>query len=96
MKLTYSRAESKDNNRYCVYRLTDNGLSPKAQAGDEIQIDTRAEIKSGDMVAVFVNGETLLRQYHKKGTETIFNASQPDYEPIIAENFKHCYGYIGC
>ena len=85
--MEYARTESRDDERYVVFRMKDNSMAPDVKEGDEIQVDTRAEVKDGDLVVALIeDGRTILRKMkQQKDGEYIFtpiNARQ--YEPIFS------------
>lgn len=86
--MIFKRKESRDNERYLVYEITDSSMSPEIKEGDEIQVDTLSEIIDGDLVAAVIeDGRTILRKMKKqKDNEYLFTPLNSKYDCIFSKN----------
>ena len=84
--MNFQRTESKEHGRYVVYLLKDESMKPDFLIDDEVQVDTRIEVKNGDtVVAVLEDGRTILRQMVHKNGEYFFSPSNRAYDVIISK-----------
>lgn len=85
--MEYARTESRDDERYAVFRMKDNSMAPDVKEGDEIQVDTLSEIIDGDLVvAVIEDGRTILRKMKQlKDGEYLFTPLNSKYDCIFSK-----------
>ena len=85
--MDYKRTETKEEERFVVFELKDDSMSPCFKIGDEIEVDTRADVKNGDIVvAIIEDGRIIMRQMHKRNDEYMFFPSDSRYDIIFSEN----------
>ena len=86
--MNFKRTESKENGRFVIFEMKDASMSPKVEVGDEIQVDTRAEVADGDIVvAVIEDGKTIMRKIKMQGdNEYIFIPFNSRYDCIFSEH----------
>lgn len=65
------------------FKMLDNSMFPVIREGAKIELDTTAEIKDGDIVAVMIdNDKYLIRTYIKAGKNIILIPSNKDFETL--------------
>ena len=85
--MDYKRTETKEEGRFVVFWVKDDSMAPLCKIGDEIEVDTQADVKSGDIVvAILEDGRTIMRKMHKRNDEYIFIPSDRRYDCIFSKN----------
>lgn len=69
-----------------VYIATGNGMAGYGiQSGDDVYIRQQETADNGDIVAILVEGDVLLRRYHRSNGLDVFSASDPALATIITD-----------
>ncbi|MBS4191784.1 helix-turn-helix domain-containing protein [Bacillus sp. FJAT-49705] len=67
----------------------DSMINARISEGDLLLIREQEEVENGEIAAVQIDGEAVLKRVFKSGNTLILQSENPKYEPIIVDGSKN-------
>lgn len=67
----------------------DSMINARISEGDLLLIREQEEVENGEIAAVQIDGDAVLKRVYKKGNTLILQSENPKYEPIIVDGSKN-------
>lgn len=82
----YVEAGTRIDADFCIKVKDDSMINARINNGDIVFIRQRSFINDGEIAAVIINNEAVLKRIYKKKDEIILLTENPAYPPIVYKN----------
>jgi repressor LexA len=66
----------------------DSMINARIQEGDLLLIRRQDDVESGEIAAVYIDGDAVLKRVYKNNETVILQSENPNYQPIILDGKK--------
>ncbi len=69
---------------FCLRAKGDSMIGARIHDGDLLLIRQQPEVENGEIAAVLINDEAVLKRVYRNGDQLVLQSENPDYSPIFS------------